>query len=48
MKVTIEIKGMINENNIDELHKDVQNVLKKYFKSFKFGWQILRGLEVDK
>lgn len=43
MKVKIEINGQITK--VEELRKDIETILEKYFTSFKFNWEQIRGLE---
>ena len=45
MKVKIEIVGQIKEDNLSQLRLDVDVLLKNFFKSFKFNWELIRGLE---
>jgi len=43
MKVKIEIVGQVDE--VGDLRKDVETILQTHFKSFKFNWEQIRGLE---
>lgn len=43
MKVKIEIVGQ--SEDVSKLRADVEKILEKHFKSFKFNWELIRGLE---
>jgi hypothetical protein len=43
MKVKIEIVGQVEAT--EDLRKETDKILDKYFKSFKFNWELLKGLE---
>ena len=45
MKVKIEITGQIDFKDVDKLRQKVDMLLIEFFKSFKFNWELIRGLE---
>ena len=45
MKLSINITGQIKEEEMTKIRGAVDKLLQEHFKSFKFTWQLLRGLE---
>jgi len=45
MKIRIEINGQIDEKQNEEIRKEQDKILKRYFQSYKFTWEMSKGLK---
>jgi hypothetical protein len=46
MKITIDIVGQIDdEKKIPDIQKTIEKLLHDNFKSFRYNWELVRGLQ---
>jgi len=45
MKVKIEINGLVEDKEINNVRGIIDKLLVDKFESFKFNWELVKGLE---